>query len=95
MLWVIPMVKKSVKNYIEWCSQSTKRLIFGHRYEDTIVLSYYDIMIVWSYMLHTLLYYIVLYYTILYHIILYICLLCYIILYYMIQLHNVFNGVIL
>ena len=42
--WVIVMVKKSVKNYIEWCSQSTKRLIVGQRYEDISVISYQDIM---------------------------------------------------
>ena len=38
------MVEKSVKNYIEWCSQNAKRLIFGQRYEDIIVIPYYDIM---------------------------------------------------
>ena len=37
--------KKSVESYIEWCSQSTKRLNLCQRYEDTIVISYYDIMI--------------------------------------------------
>ena len=49
MLWVTPMVKKSVKNYIEWCSQSTTRLNLGHCYDDDIVISYYDIMIFVSY----------------------------------------------
>ena len=42
--WVRPMVKKSVKNYIEWYYQSTKRLIVGQRYKNLIVISYYDIM---------------------------------------------------
>ena len=90
-----PMVEKSVKNYIEWCSQNTKRLNFGQRYEDIIVKSYYDIMIVWSYMLHTLLYDIVLYYTILYYIILYICSLYHILLYYILLSYTIFHGVIL
>ena len=88
------MVEESVKNYIEWCSQNTKRLNFGQRHEDIIVISYYDIMIVWSYMLHTLIYYIVLYYTILYYIILCICLLYHIMLYYILLLYTLFNGVI-
>ena len=44
--WVRPMVKKSVKNYIEWYSESTKRLIVGQRYEHICVISYYDVMIV-------------------------------------------------
>ena len=30
------MVEKSVKNYIEWSSQSTKRLNFGQRYDDIV-----------------------------------------------------------
>ena len=30
------MVEKSVKNYIEWYSQSTKRLDFGQRYDDIV-----------------------------------------------------------
>ena len=90
--WVQPMVKKSVQNNIEWCSQSTKRLNFGQRYEDIIVIAYYIIMIGWSYMQHTLLYCMVLYYTTLYYIILcscwlYIC----IILYYTVI--HVFHGV--
>ena len=42
---VRPMVEKSVKNYIEWCFQNTKRLDFGQRYEDIMILSYYDLMI--------------------------------------------------
>ena len=44
-LWVRSMVKKSVKNYIEWCSQSAKRLIVGQRSEHILVRSYDDIMI--------------------------------------------------
>ena len=35
---------------IEWYSQSTKRLNVGQRYEHDCVISYYDIMIVRSYM---------------------------------------------
>ena len=31
------MGKKSVKNYIEWCSQRTKRLDFGPRYDDIMI----------------------------------------------------------
>ena len=74
------MVEKSVKNYIEWCPQSTQRLNCGQRYEDMIVISYYDSMLLSSYMKHTLLYCIVLYYTILY--LLYHTLVYRIILYY-------------
>ena len=43
--WVRPMVEKSVKNYIEWCSQRLKRLHVSQLYEDIIVKSYYDIII--------------------------------------------------
>ena len=31
------MVEKSVKNYIEWFSQRTKRLVVGPSYEDTMI----------------------------------------------------------
>ena len=44
------MVETSIKNYIEWYSQSAKRSILLQRYEDIIMTSYDDIMIVWSYM---------------------------------------------
>ena len=71
MLWVRPMVKKSVNNYIEWCSQSTQRLEFGQRHEDIMIISYYDIMIcvhhVGNILYYTVLYCIVLYYTLLYY----------------------------
>ena len=67
-LWVRPMVKKSLKNYIECYSQSTKRLICGQRYEHVcdIILWHYDSLIIYvTYC--TILYYIVLYYTLLYY----------------------------
>ena len=34
------MVEKGVKNYIEWCSQRTKRLDFGQRYDDIVYIVY-------------------------------------------------------
>ena len=33
-------VEKSVKNYIEWSSQRTKRLDFGSRYDDIVHIVY-------------------------------------------------------
>ena len=69
LIWARPMVEKSVNNYIEWCSQNTKRLNFGQHYEDIIVISYYVLMIFLiiyvSYL--TILCCIVLYYTLLYY----------------------------
>ena len=32
------MVEKSVKHYIEWCSQRTKRLDFGQCYDDIVYI---------------------------------------------------------
>ena len=40
------MVEKSVKNYIEWCSRSTKRLGLGRRYDDIMIL--YTVYTVYS-----------------------------------------------
>ena len=37
-LWVITMVEKRVKVYIEWCSQSRQRLDFDLRYEDIMMI---------------------------------------------------------
>ena len=37
---MITMDKNSVKNYIEWCSQRTKRLDFGPRYDDNILFGF-------------------------------------------------------
>ena len=34
------MVKKGVKNYIEWCSQRTTRLEFCRRYDDIVHIVY-------------------------------------------------------
>ena len=42
---VSTIIEKRINNYIQWCSQSTKRLDFGLRYEDITIISYYDIMI--------------------------------------------------
>ena len=36
--WVITMVEKSVKSYIEWCSQRTRKLDFGPRYHDIMII---------------------------------------------------------
>ena len=38
--WVIAMVEKSLKNYIEWCPQRTKRSDFGQRYDGTVYIVY-------------------------------------------------------
>ena len=42
---VMTMVEKSVKHYMEWWSQDTKRMNIGARYEHIMILCYYDIMI--------------------------------------------------
>ena len=64
------MVEKSVKNYIEWYSQNTKRLNFGQRYEDIIVIADSDIMMfghMFNRLYYTVLCCIILYSTILYY----------------------------
>jgi len=44
-LWVITIVEKSVKKYIRWSYQSTKRFGVGPRHKDITIILYYDIMI--------------------------------------------------
>ena len=48
--WVKAMVKKGVTNYIEYCSQSTTRLVFSRSYNDIMIILYHVIIICWPYM---------------------------------------------
>ena len=46
------MVEKSVKNSIGWCSQSITRLDFSRRYNDIMIILYYDNIIDCQYVDH-------------------------------------------